>query len=118
MSLPLSTSNADDVQAEDGQRAENDHAGRDVDPLSDVRSEDDCSRACSEVESKFYDNARDDDVCGTADSEDDAVQRASFRVGASSRLLRLLAERFQHGRVGGRSDLQSNRSECLAHLSR
>lgn len=54
--------------------------GRGVHPPSDERGEDDGDCASPEVEREFEHNARDDDVCGSADGEDDAVQRASARL--------------------------------------
>jgi hypothetical protein len=45
-----------------------------------------------------------------ADREDDALQRASSRWGASSASSDSSAERFQRGWVGGRSDPQCKRA--------
>ena len=81
MPLPLSTGDTSDVQAEHRQRTDNDHSGGHVDPLSDVRGEDDGECAGSEVQRELDDDARHDDVGRAADCENDALQRASFRWG-------------------------------------
>lgn len=86
---PLATCDPSDVEAEDRHGADDDDARDGVDPVADPRGENDRERSGAEVERKLDRNARDDDVGGSTDGEDDALQRASFRWGASSRLLRL-----------------------------
>jgi len=55
--FPLAASDPRDVQGEDGQRAEHDHAGSGVNPLSDVRSDEDGCGSGSEVECDLERNA-------------------------------------------------------------
>jgi hypothetical protein len=106
MPLPLSTGNAGNVQTQDGQGANDDHASRHVDPLSEERGEDDRQRSSAEIERKLDGDAGHNDVDGSADGENDALQRASFRQG------RVLPppqtpkrSAFQRGWVGGRSEV-------------
>ena len=108
ITLPLSTGDASDVQAEVGEGGDDDHAGRDIDPLAKDGREDHCEGSRAEVERKFDSDARRYDVCRAADGEDDALQRASFRWG------RVLPppqtpkrSAFQRGWVGGRSEATS-----------
>ena len=79
MPLPFSTGDPSDVQAEDGQGADDDHPGGNVDPLSKERGKDD--RECSgpEIQCKLDHDARHNDVGRTSDCENDALQRASLR---------------------------------------
>jgi hypothetical protein len=103
MPLPFSTCDASNVQAEDGQGADDDHPGGNVDPLSNERGEDDRECSSPEVECKLDHDARHNDVGRAADGENDAFQRASFRWGASSRLLRLLCGAAIPARLGRRT---------------
>ena len=82
--LPLAAGDAGDVQTKDGQGADHDDTSGEIDPVPEERGQDHRQRSGAEVEREFDSDARHNDVGRAADREDDALQRASFRWGASS----------------------------------
>ena len=89
MPVPLPTSHARDVQAENRDRAQNDHARDDVHPIADKSGEEDGRRPCAKVESELESDARNDDVGGPADGEPMRFNAPPFGWGRVLRLLRL-----------------------------
>jgi hypothetical protein len=75
-------------------------------PLPEIGSEDDGQGSSAEVQCKLDGNARRDDMGCTADGENDALQRASFRSARPPPSQTPTGSAFQRGWVGGRSRTQ------------
>lgn len=81
MLSPFAPRDTGDVQTEDREGADDDDTRHGVDPLSDDGSEQYGHGPCPEIECELNGDARCNDMSGTTDCVDDAVQRASL-VGA------------------------------------
>ena len=77
IATPFPTRYARNVEAKNRQRADDDEPGSGVDPAADIWRNHDRNRASSKIQGEFKKHAGNNDMRGSANGENDAIQRAS-----------------------------------------